>query len=159
MARYTAIPLPLTRFVPGASFSGPRPAHGAALSPDWPGDALRWRESRDYLLGVDLFNAGFTWESHEALETPWKQLRGAGDIRGAAWVQSIIQVAAARLKREIGNRPGVARLRTRAAANMARVLPASGPMMGADAARWWSACGAWFDDVECPPPWVVLDAM
>ncbi|MFM9957238.1 MAG: DUF309 domain-containing protein [Phycisphaerales bacterium] len=130
--------------MPGAPSSGPRPAPEPALTPNWNADPAGWHESLDYLFGVDLFNAGFCWESHEALEVVWKQLRAADQTLAATFVQSIIQVAAARLKRETGEEVGVARLHSRAASNIAPALSTHTPIMGVDAEAWWPECETWF---------------
>ncbi len=148
--------------MPGAAWSGPRPVPRPALSPEWPGDPDGWRDSRDYLFGVDLFNAGFAWEAHEALEIVWKRLRAADQphaaSHAASMVRAIIQVAAARLKREVGNETGVARLRGRASTNIDAALSERRATMGVDARGWWGACGSWFAHgaPRDPPPPIVL---
>jgi hypothetical protein len=75
----------------------------------------RWRESRAYLEGVDLYNHGFFWEAHEV----WEGLWNAHGKRGveASFLQGLIQVSAAMLKMETGEREGARRLLERARAN------------------------------------------
>lgn len=168
--RLTSIPLPVARFVPGAQTSGPRPGHAAAHSPGWAAAPSRWRESLDYLYGVDLFNDGFFWEAHESLETVWKQLGGGchGGESGAETaevaaargvVRGVIQVSAAAVKREIGNRVGVERLLERAAANFdVRGVdgPGSGLIMGLAVNAWWPEARGALRCGQVPPP-IVLD--
>jgi hypothetical protein len=149
--RLTTIPFPCTRFIPGSRTSGPRPVHAPALSPEWSADPAAWRDSLDYLWGIDLFNAGFTWESHEALETPWKQLRARGSpecVRAAHALQAIIQTAAARIKHELGNTVGVRRLIERSSEHVALAVvnAPTAQVMGVDLARWHEAAKAWFTE-------------
>lgn len=59
------------------------------------------------LRARDLFNAGDYWAAHEALETVWRSIIGAGDDAAARVWQGLIQAAAALLHRERGNRHGV----------------------------------------------------
>lgn len=135
--RYTQVPLPATRFLPGAADPGVRPAEYRVLSAGWGADPARWRESEDYLYGCDLFNAGFWWEAHEALEVVWKQLRATDHAGEAKGVQAMIQVAAACIKRAIGDSAGVERLLTRARANLtAAVQLQAERSMGIDLSAW-----------------------
>lgn len=65
-------PFPPYSFVPGR-FPHPESdptghSYGFVRSPTTPLDPKRWQESRTYLYGLDLFNAGFYWESHVAFE-------------------------------------------------------------------------------------------
>jgi uncharacterized protein len=66
------LPLPARPHSPGMR----RPA-GESRAPARPRAAVepfdesRWRECERYLHGVDLFNAGFYWEAHEAWEAAW----------------------------------------------------------------------------------------
>lgn len=100
---------------------------GALVPPD------RWRESTDYLYGVDLFNHGFFWEAHEVWEGLWHQ--AAADSLQRHFLQGLIQLAAARLKFEIGRREGCKRLLDRSTRHLATVAPAVEPgerFMGID---------------------------
>lgn len=154
MQRYTDIPLPATRFVPGSVSSGPRPAEGHLLSPeaDDPGE---WSASRDFLFGVDLFNAGFCWEAHEALEFWWKALLSADHDRAASVVRGLIQTCAARIKRELGNEAGVQTLVERANASFAAAEPGE-ILMGLDVGSWWPAARSWLEHPTGVFPQVVL---
>ena len=75
-------------------------------------DAKRWHESRPYLLGCDLFNAGYYWEAHETWEAAWK----ACGCRGTAadFLKALIKLAAAGVKAREGRPTGVARHAARA---------------------------------------------
>ena len=158
MPRLTTIPFPATRFVPGSANPGPRPADHQVLTPHWPADPRAWWESLDYLWGIDLFNAGFCWESHEALEAAWKQLRAhptPESTRAAHALRAIIQIAAARIKHETGNPLGVRTLIERASANLALTVDPANPgarVIGLDLASWHRGARAWLDHPSGPFP-------
>ena len=59
------------------------------------------------LRGVDLYNHGFGWEAHEAWESMWHR---PADSTQAAWLQALIQLAAATVQESIGHPDGRARL-------------------------------------------------
>jgi len=61
-----------------------------------------------------LFNAGAYWEAHEALETVWRSIIGAGDAAAAGVWQGLIQAAAALLHQRRGNRHGMTTVGTAA---------------------------------------------
>ncbi|MBI5434093.1 MAG: DUF309 domain-containing protein [Planctomycetes bacterium] len=97
---------PSHAFLPGRTARHERAARDErelveALPPE------RWREDEAYLFGVDLYNAGFLWEAHEAWEGPW---RASADELQRLCLQSLIQLAAACLKLEIGQPSGAAQL-------------------------------------------------
>lgn len=75
-----------------------------------------WRSHRDLAYGIDLYNAGFFWEAHEAWEGSW-QLTGEGPEREL--LRGLIQRAAAEVQRALGKNDGAARLRERAAGHLA----------------------------------------
>jgi predicted metal-dependent hydrolase len=116
--------LPPYRYLPGRSPHPRRDPRGhayglpergpAAFDPRAPG------ASPDYAEAVFLFNHGYYWESHEALEALW---RGAG--RGTPpgeFFQGLLLLAAAFLKRELGQQASARSLATRAVARL-RALP------------------------------------
>jgi predicted metal-dependent hydrolase len=80
---------------------------------DWPNCEL-------YLYGIDLFNHGYWWEAHEALETVWLAA-GGRDTRCGVFVQGLIQLSAAQLKREIGSPTGAQSLTAAACEKLATV--------------------------------------
>lgn len=59
-----------------------------------------WRTCEPYLYGIDLFNHGYWWEAHEALETVWLAA-GQKSTRCGKFLQGLIQLAGAQLKRFI----------------------------------------------------------
>jgi hypothetical protein len=102
-------PLPPYAFVPGQS---PHPtsdpaghSFGRAATPPAPLDPSRWRECRDYLHGLDLFNAGFYWEAHEAWEGLWHAAGRTGTT--ADFLKGLIKLAAAGVKHRAGKPAGV----------------------------------------------------
>lgn len=71
-----------------------------------------------YLRGVDLFNYGFGWEAHEVWESLWHR---PADSTQAAWLQALIQLAAAAVQESVGHADGRARLCRRALDHLQRV--------------------------------------
>ncbi len=152
--RYCTHPLPARPFLPGVP-DPPRPPEYTPLSPDWPADPARWRQSEDYQLGIDLFNARCYWESHEALEVVWKQLRAAPNHREAHAVQGVIQLAAAMVKHVSDHPQGVPTLLARARSNFAA---AGAPVvMGVDLPALLEAVRT-HTDGSAPPPTILLCA-
>jgi uncharacterized protein len=72
---------------------------GPTLTPAQRRDALSCARER--------FNAGAYWDAHEALETVWRSIIGAGDAEAALVWQGLIQAAAALLHQRRGNRHGM----------------------------------------------------
>lgn len=66
-----------------------------------------------------LFNTGAYWDAHEALETVWRSIIGAGNIEAAAVWQGLIQAAAALLHQHRGNRHGMMTVGTAALEKLA----------------------------------------
>ena len=99
--RYTDRPFPSYRFVPGKaphptrdpdghSYNQP-PVQLASFNPE------DWYACEEYLYGIDLFNHGYWWEAHEALEAVWA---AAGRrTQTGLFIQGLIQIAVAHLKR------------------------------------------------------------
>jgi hypothetical protein len=72
-----------------------------------------WRGSEAYLYGLDLFNAGFYWEAHEAWEGLWHACGRRGTT--ADFLKGLIKLAAAGVKHREGQPRGVASHACRAA--------------------------------------------
>lgn len=93
-------PFPAYAHVPGATphpYSDPK-GHRHPL-PEVDADALepsQWPQCAIYLHGIDLFEAGFFWEAHEAWEKLWHALGRRG--RDADFVKGLIQLAVAGVK-------------------------------------------------------------
>lgn len=74
-------------------------------------DPARWRECHAYLRGIDLFNRGYYWESHESWEAVWNAAGREGIV--ADFLKGLIKLAAASVKAREGSAIGVARHATR----------------------------------------------
>ena len=83
--------------------SEPKPA---PLEPD------RWRESEDYLFGIDLFNHGYYWEAHEAWEGLWVAAGKRGRV--AEFLKGLIKLTAAGVKVRQGRVEGIRKHSARA---------------------------------------------
>jgi hypothetical protein len=113
--RYSNRPFPRYRFVPGETPHPRRHPHGHSFGqPEANPVAFEmelWRDSEIYAFGIDLFNFGYWWESHECFEALWKAFgRRTPEAR---FFQGLIQLAAAHLKRRSGNETAAIRLSTR----------------------------------------------
>jgi hypothetical protein len=101
--RYSSTPFPPYRHLPGITpHPGRHPAGHSFGKPRIPArefDPSDWQRMPDYLEGVDLYNFGYYWEAHEAWEGIWKTT-GRNDVPGA-FLQGLIQISAAQLKREM----------------------------------------------------------
>ncbi len=95
-------------------------------------DAAEWRDNAAYLWGGDLYNLGYPWEAHEAWEGVWLVARDAGDERQTAFVQGLIQCAAACVKARIDQPRGVAALAERGLGRLREVAAAEPRYMGLD---------------------------
>ncbi len=123
-------PLPSRPWLPGCGLPHPAPSPPGAPLP-----ATRWRDDDGWLWGVDLWNAGFPWEAHEAWETLWRGAAGAQ----RELLQGLIQCAAAAVKLA-ASAPGPAA--TLAARGTARLL-ALPPLMGVEPAAFAHAVLTW----------------
>ena len=74
--------------------------------------ASDWKNSSDYLFGIDLFNHGFYWEAHETWEQLWIEFGRSG--RDADFIKGLIKLAAAGVKAREGRSVGVQRHACRA---------------------------------------------
>lgn len=128
-------PFPAYAYTPGSGDPHPvRDTRGHSHGVDHPDppapDPRRWRDSHDYLRGVDLFNAGYYWEAHEAWEGLWNACGRKGGT--ALLLQALIALAASALKRRAGSAAG-ARAHAERAARLLRGV--TGPAMGLDPAE------------------------
>ena len=113
--RYSSVPLPRSRHLPGVS---PRSSVDRRLlawlescPPPLGFGPDSWASSVHYLYAVDLFNFGFWWESHAAWEVVWRAAEK--ESLPALFVQGLIQVAAALLKRSQSRDTAAERLLSR----------------------------------------------
>ena len=132
--RYSDEPFPLYRFVPGETPHPRRNPKGHSFGQQEPNPAAfepaLWRESKPYAFGIDLFNFGYWWESHEWFEALWRTF-GPRTPEGR-FFQGLIQLAAAHLKQRMGNPEAATRLSAKARVTLQQI-----PLrcMGLDIAR------------------------
>lgn len=98
--------MPAYRFVPGRHPHPTRSAQGHGVKGV---SSLNPREA--WLYGIDLFNARYFWEAHEAWEKVW--LDAPDGSRGRDVVKGLIQIAAALFKLHLGNELAARRLAQR----------------------------------------------
>lgn len=121
-------PLPPYTFIPGQSphpISDPA-GHSYGHRPEIPAppDPQRWRESRTYLRGLDLFNHGYYWEAHEAWESLWMACGRSGPT--ADFLKALIKLAAAGVK-QLEGKPKGTRSHAEGAAELLRQLEVNNP--------------------------------
>jgi hypothetical protein len=114
-----------------------------------------WRQLERWLWAVDLFNHGYWWESHEALEELW---HAAGRTTPPArFVQALIHLSAACLNRHRGHRAAARRQAARAVRGL-RAARTLGPIvMGVDVAALAVEVARAFSDPGGTPPRLHLD--
>lgn len=124
-----SLPLPPYGFVPGQS---PHPlshplghSFGQERLLPPPIDPSHWQKSEAYLYAIDLFNAGFYWECHEALEGLWIVHGRRGIV--ADYLKGLIHFAAAGVKHLEGVPRGVTGHNRRAAELWREVARATPP--------------------------------
>lgn len=120
-------PLPPYSYVPNRGLPHPRtdPAgHSFGTRAELPNqiDPERWRESRPYLYGFDLWNQQFFWEAHESWESLWHAHGRRGMV--ADYLKGLIKLAAAGVKHREGV-PGGVKTHARRAAELWRELDRS----------------------------------
>ncbi|MEX2171880.1 MAG: DUF309 domain-containing protein [Pirellulales bacterium] len=89
----------------GHSYAEPAPQVGKVRPEEW-------RQCETYLWGIDLFNYGYYWESHEAWEAVWHASGRRGTV--ADFCKLLIKFAAAGVKAREGRPEGVKRHALRA---------------------------------------------
>lgn len=138
-------PLPPYSYVPGGPWPHPRSSplghshdHAAEQPPPVMDDD--WAASKTYLRGVELFNAGYYWEAHEAWEALWHAHGRRGPT--ATVLKGLIKMAAAGVKAREGRPDGVAALARRAAEHFVTALSEGGERrLGLDLTQWIMTAG------------------
>ncbi len=123
--RYSTCPLPDYPHLPGTTPHPTRDPAGHSFGrpePDLPDlNHADWRRCEEYLCGIDLFNFGYWWECHEALEGLW---HAAGhDSPAGEVLQAVIQCAAAHLKVRASRLTGAGRLFEHSLVHVGRTHP------------------------------------
>lgn len=157
--RYSPLAFPRYRFVGGVNPHPRRSPEGHAFGtvevPPPRVEPEHWRENAVYLYGIDLYNYAYWWECHEALEGLWHLTGHTGTE--AQFLQGIIQVAAANLRRHVGSPAGAQRLGREAVDRLASVSPS--PYMGLDLPPFIAAVKAYhIAEASKSIPLIQLDA-
>jgi uncharacterized protein len=152
------VELPPYRYVPGRSphpRTDPRGHSHGRPEPKVASADLSDAGARElYVFGVELFNAGYYWESHEAFEALWNAAERKGPV--ANFFQGLIQVAAAHLKRIAG---AEARGRALAARGVARLSRCPSPFFGLDVHAFARSTEFFFASRDEEPPRIELGAL
>jgi hypothetical protein len=133
-------PLPPYTYVPGGPWPHPTrsPEGHRSGNQDPPALPIRddaWEASAFYLRGIELFNAGYYWEAHEAWESLWHAHGRRGPT--AEILQALIKLAAAGVKVREGRPAGVRTHAARAADLFERARRGGGAyQLGLDLAGW-----------------------
>jgi len=160
--RYSAQSLPRYRYVPtlnphpcadprGHSYERPGtpPKRPPLVPPE------RWRECDTYLFGADLYNYAYWWEAHETWESIWQSSDKAG-VQGR-FLQGLIQISAAHLKRHMRQREGMLRLLERARDHLDFVeASARSAFMGLDLTTFRQSVDRYFARGAAPYPFIEL---
>lgn len=137
--RYSTRPFPSYRYLPGKNPHPRRDPLGHSY--DLPEPKLlafppeEWQRAEDYLYGIDLYNFAYWWECHEVFERLWHAV-GHNSVQGN-FFQALIQVAAANLKRFLGNEQAAQKL---ARSGLARLQNLPQRYMGIDVIAFSEAC-------------------
>lgn len=157
--RYSTLPFPPYRFVPGLN---PHPRnHPAGHScgkveerlGTW--DASGWRVLTPYLYGIDLYNYSYWWECHETLEGLW--ISAGRHTPHARFVQGVIQIAAANLHWHKGNRLPARSLAQKGSDRLESAAGAAATYMGIGIGTFTAAVRAYFDGRRATPVLITLD--
>jgi DNA-binding transcriptional LysR family regulator len=121
--RYSSRPFPSSRFVPGRAPHPRRTNQGHSYAQPEPQPSSfppeQWQHAEAYRYGIDLYNHGYWWESHEVFEALWNSA-GRRSEQGN-FFQALIQLAAANLKLCMGNRQAAQNLLRRGLVRLERV--------------------------------------
>lgn len=129
MKRYVPhLPLPAYSYVPGMHVHPISHPDGHSYQVDTSpiSRPVELRTCESFLWGIDLFNAGYYWEAHEAWEAVWIALGRAGEQADA--IKGLIKLAAAGVKARVGAPTGVARHAARALELLSGADPAILPL-------------------------------
>lgn len=153
--RYSRLPFPPYRYVPGRSPHPTRDPKGHSHGrPDPTLDSFEpehWQRCEVYLYGIDLFNHGYWWEAHEALELVWKT-QGRQTPSGL-YLQGLIQLGVALLKKHQGFDDAARKLWLSGSEKMA-ALPAI--HLGIDGPALCRAVGRYLEGRDPEPPRIRL---
>ncbi len=154
--RYTDIPFPPYRYVPGLN---PHPrkhrtghSYGQAETRLASWNPEDWRQLAPYLFGVDLYNYAYWWECHEVFEGLW-QVASRQSVKGR-FMQGLIQVAAANLHRHMNRLESAADQAEKGILHLGVALSETPIYMGIDVAEFIRDCRGYFSN-RLPKPAVI----
>lgn len=132
--RHTQIAFPPYRFIPGLN---PHPhrdpsGHSYGHVPETCAQITEqnWRSHQHYLLGVDYYNFGYWWESHEAWETAWQAIDKSSEA--GQYLQGLIQISAAFIKWYSNSIEGAQKLFTLGIERLAKIAKSHPIYFGVD---------------------------
>ncbi len=153
--RYCARAFPAYRFVPGRS---PHPlrdpkghSYGVSRAVATCFEPSKWWISTDYLYGVDLFNYRYWWEAHETWEGIWVVVGRPTPL--GQFLQGLIQVSVAHLKRFQGLSGSADRLLREGFARMAR---SGGTFLGIEVEKFKREVESYFTGTRAIAPLIQL---
>ena len=154
--RYSNLPFPAYRFVPGRAPHPTRDPDGHSygkqpeLLPAF--QAEEWRNCIPYLYGIDLFNHEYWWEAHESLEAVW--VAAGRDSQTGQFLQGLIQIAVAHLKQHQGFTDVARRM---AKTGIEKIEPVGASYMGIDVNRLRTDVQNFMENKSHPHVLIVLD--
>ncbi len=132
--RYSVKAFPAYRFVPGVNPHPVEDPRGHSFGKEETAAQIlmedNWSKNEEYLYGIDLYNYGYWWESHEAWEGLWKEFP-RNDIT-AQFLQGLIKASAAFLKWHMKERGGAALLFSEAKGHLQKARAINQVYMGID---------------------------
>ena len=153
--RYSSRPFPAYRFVPGKAPHPTRDPEGHSYNKEPEElasfDFENWNSCEAYLFGIDLFNHGYWWEAHEALETVWVTVGRRTET--GAFIQGLIQIAVAHLKWFQGFHDSAKRMAQEGLERMKRV---TGIYLGIEFAVFRAAVESYFSGENDTPVTIEL---
>jgi hypothetical protein len=155
--RYTNIRLPSYRYIPGQKLSHSESQINNHL-PRLPEPFIEfseqnWKTSERYLYAIDLFNLEYYWEVHEVLEILWM---ATGKMTPTAiFIQGLIQLSVAMLKKKQLNSIGANRLSNKA---LPKLLSQKGTFLGIDVEKLIEEFKFFIEKQDCPPPQIILQS-
>jgi len=156
ISRYTNINFPFKRYIPGEG-QHPKDLEGQIHIPHLPESTIKfsnqtWKQSEFYLYAIDLFNHQYYWEVHEVLEKIWLKI-GKTSPEGV-FIQGIIQLSVAMLKKKQLNKNGVKRLADKA---LPKILSQHGVYLGIDIENFLANFNRFLELEEGVAPIIVLE--
>jgi hypothetical protein len=153
--RYTDRKFPDYGFIPGKSPHPTRDADGHSYNKPMETlaafDADNWQSCEVYLYGIDLFNHGYWWEAHEALEPVW--LAAGKETETGLFVQGLIQIAVANLKNAQGATDVAQRM---AKTGLDKMRRREGIYLGIDVRRFCTEVKTFFETDDQTPVLIEL---